>query len=374
MEKEQIEGFRLSPQQKQVWELQRGALNLPYRAQGVVRIEGHLDTKTLKAALAQVTHRHEILRTTFQCLPGMSLPLQVITDGGMEWGQGIELSGLVPEEQEARAAALLREAHRAPFAFDNGPLLRVSLLPLSPVEHLLLLTLPALCADRTTLTMLVRDLSRSYTAHLRGEELADEPLQYADVAEWQNTILETRDEKIERDYWQGQDLSALCTLQLPFEKPGAEGKGFDPDWLPVTIPAEVEAKINALVQRYDTSLSAFLLACWQVELWRLSGQSDRIVGVACDGRRYAELERVLGPLTRYVPLQSHLEETLPFGTLLRQVREAAGDAHEWQESFSWEQVVGPVADGGGPPFFPCTFEFVEQKVKYTGGEVTFSLD
>src|SRR5262245_43863196 len=104
---------------------------------------------------------------------------------------------------------------------------------------------------------------------------------------------------------------------------------------------------------------------WRAGRWCCGGSADSQTGlsgwgVACDVRRYAELERVLGPLTRYVPLQSHLEETLPFGTLLRQVREAAGDAHEWQEYFSWEQVVGPVADGGGPPFFPCTFEFVEQ--------------
>ncbi|NOT56263.1 MAG: hypothetical protein HOP18_16805, partial [Deltaproteobacteria bacterium] len=77
-----IEGFRLSPQQKHLWLVQQGDHSLPYRAQCIMLIKGNLDRDMFTAAVRQVCARHEILRTTFQCLPEMTVPVQVITDGG----------------------------------------------------------------------------------------------------------------------------------------------------------------------------------------------------------------------------------------------------------------------------------------------------
>lgn len=122
-----IEGFRLSPQQKHLWLVQQGDHSPPYRAQCAVLIEGTLDTTIFTAALRQVFARHEILRTTFQCLPGMSVPVQVITDGGLPVLPHANLSGWAPAEQEASIAALFQEARQVPFDFARGPLARLSL-------------------------------------------------------------------------------------------------------------------------------------------------------------------------------------------------------------------------------------------------------
>jgi hypothetical protein len=40
MEKEIIEGFRLSPQQRRLWSLQQGGRDAPYCAQCAVRVVG----------------------------------------------------------------------------------------------------------------------------------------------------------------------------------------------------------------------------------------------------------------------------------------------------------------------------------------------
>ena len=70
-------GYRLSPQQKQVWqEQQNSATN--YCAQAVIEVDGDLDRERLREAATAVVARHEILRTSFPRRPGMRTPMQVI--------------------------------------------------------------------------------------------------------------------------------------------------------------------------------------------------------------------------------------------------------------------------------------------------------
>jgi uncharacterized protein YfeS len=80
MDSEIIEGFRLSPQQRHLWLLQRSTRNPVYQILGEVEITGKLEPRLLKAALNAISRRHEILRTTFQYVPGMGIPVQVIND------------------------------------------------------------------------------------------------------------------------------------------------------------------------------------------------------------------------------------------------------------------------------------------------------
>src|SRR5918992_38137 len=145
-----IEGFRLSPQQKHLWLLQQGEESLPYRVSCAVLIEGDLHMEVFKAALERVVNRHEILRTTFRCLPGMTIPLQVIADCSIPSVQDYDLSGLDPLEQDAKIDSLFHEANQLPFDYEHGPLLYMSLVNLSLHKHVLLVSLPALYADSVT--------------------------------------------------------------------------------------------------------------------------------------------------------------------------------------------------------------------------------
>ena len=80
MPQEIIEGFRLSPQQKHLWPLRQSDHGPSYCTRCVVRIEGELDVEILQQAIRHVIGQHEILRTTFRLLPGMTIPVQVISD------------------------------------------------------------------------------------------------------------------------------------------------------------------------------------------------------------------------------------------------------------------------------------------------------
>ena len=368
-----IEGYRLSPLQKNLWLLQQVEQRLPYRASCAVLIDGHLNTEAFQAALERVVNRYEILRTTYRCLPGMTIPLQVITDNGMPPAQDSDLSALDPRQQEGKVAAFFQETGQLPVDFEHGPLLRMSLAHLSPNKRMLLVMLPALCADLATLRNLVREISRSYAACLRGEDLADELMQYADISEWQNELLESKDTEKGREYWCKQDFSTLRVLKLPFENRPGEEPGFEAAFLALEIKPEIGRKIAAFVRQHDTSTSVFLLSCWQILLWRLTGQPDMIVGAAYDGRIHKELEETLGLLARFLPLRCHLDESFRFSDILAQTKAAANEIREWQEYFALEDVSGLARNSSELIFFPFEFTFEEQAATYSVSGASFSI-
>lgn len=79
MQQEIIQGYRLSPQQRHLWLLYHHDVGaVAYRAICVVRITGDLNRDLLRRAFDQVVAQHEILRTSFRLLQGMSIPVQVI--------------------------------------------------------------------------------------------------------------------------------------------------------------------------------------------------------------------------------------------------------------------------------------------------------
>ncbi len=368
-----IEGFQISPQQKHLWLLQQGNHSLPYQAQCAILMEGNLNAEVLKAALENAVNRHEILRTTFRCLPEITIPLQVITDSSELSFQNYNLSDLAPQEQEHRLEVLFDEARQLIFDFEKDSPLHVSLVKLSPHKHILLVSLPALCADTLTLKNLVSEISCSYAAILHNEELSDEPLQYVDFSELQHELIEGEKAETVREYWRNIDVQALLGAKLPIEgKPSGKSE-FKPQFFTGAIASHTKAKIEALVETYNSSVSGFLLACWQILLWRLTGQSDIIVGMAEDGRSYEELEEALGLFAKYLPIHGHLEENCQFTQILQQVDKSVQEMYEWQDYFSWEQIVGGVENRVVPPFSPFGFDFEQAPAEYCAANLTFSI-
>ncbi len=354
-----IEGFRLSPLQQRLWLLQQSTSMQSYRVCCAVLIEGNLNTKILEFALQNVVDRYEILRTNFRSLEGMTIPLQVVTDYKPIVFY-YNFSSLDTEQQQAKLDALFQEASQVSFDFEDGSVLTCSLVILSEDLHVLLVCLPATNADRITLNNFVREISRCYAAYSHDKEISDEPLQYVDIAEWQNEILEGDDGIVGREYWRKKNIPAL--VNLPVRNPNQAG--FEPKFITLTFDRDRLTNLEAIAQKYNTSLSTLLLACWQVLFSRLTGQSDVVIGTCFHGRNYEGLEDAFGLFAKYLPISSHLEEDLQFCQVLNLVNESIQDVSKWQESFKWEDESS---------FFPVCFDFAEHPGKYHTADISFSL-
>jgi amino acid adenylation domain-containing protein/thioester reductase-like protein len=365
-----IEGFQLSPQQKRLWLLQQNSL--AYRAQLGVLIEGNLKVGVLKEALQNLVSQHEILRTTFHRLAGMKFPIQVIENpSSIQW-QEYDISSFDIQKQKAWIEELFREESQRPFNFQQGLLLRFTILTLSTHRHILLVSLPSLCADNSTLNHLVQEISRFY-ARGRQTELDEAVVQYVQFSAWQNELLAAEDGETGTDYWRKQDISHLLDLKLPFETQPTEILEFKPELITQTVQPCTFRKIETLVQEHGISTSVFLLACWQILLKRLTLQSDIVVGSACDGRSSEELERAIGLFTKYLPVHCHLEDNFSLSQILRQVDESVHEANLGYEYFAWEQTFGSTENINFILSSLFCFDFEQQKAKFFADNVSFSI-
>ncbi|MGL5795817.1 MAG: condensation domain-containing protein, partial [Waterburya sp.] len=201
MKTETLQGFQLSPQQKDIWLLQKN--NSIYLSQAVIKIEGRVNLEILQAAVQKVIDRQEILRTNFYQRSGILIPFQVIAENNSPIWNSIDLSNLNEQEIEQKIIELLKLEKSAKFNLEHDSLLRLLLVTLSNNHYYLIVTLPSLCTDSWTINNLVREISQSYSFCLQRQDFIEEPVQYIQFSEWQNELL-TEVEETGQEYWQQQ--------------------------------------------------------------------------------------------------------------------------------------------------------------------------
>lgn len=370
---EPIRGYRLSPQQQHLWLLQQSNQNFYFCAACAVLIEGDLQRGVIEAALQDVVNRHAILRTSFHCSPETAVPLQVVEGKEIAKVDEVNLSEQDPRTHQAEIDKRFDEACRQQVKLDGGPLLKATLIKISSYRHVLIITLPTLCADIAGLNNLVRETARSYSSLLEGKEIGIEPVQYADLSEWQNELLESEETEAGREFWKQKDYSALLTQRPLFEKGRSAPGDFYPVVISSTLSRQLSAKCATTANEYATSEANLLLACWHTLLWVLGGQSQVVVGTVYEGRKYDELKDEIGLLARHLPVQTALKASMPFSHVLRQVDEASRDAYKWQEYFCWERL--PFTDQGAatPNFAPFAFESIEATKEFEAQGLKFSI-
>ena len=189
-----------------------------YNVPVALRLTGELDAAALGAALADVTVRHEVLRTIFPA--DRAQPYQQILDPA-----GLELEAIPVSEDDL--AAVVAEVCGEPFDLAVHVPLRARLLRLSPDEHVLVVVIHHIATDGWSAGPLARDLSMAYAARRAGQVpgWAPLPVQYADYAIWQRDLLGDPDDPGsllagQVEWWRRTLAEMPAELTLPASGPG----------------------------------------------------------------------------------------------------------------------------------------------------------
>ena len=361
-----VRGFRLSPQQRRLWALAEAGGGA-CRAVALVRIGGTVTAGGLAAAAGRAAARHEVLRTVFRCPRDMRLPVQVILPGAAIPVLPLDPPAGLPDD--AAPGRWIGEALRAPFTPAEGPLVRAGLLTGEDTSWLLL-SASALCLDGAGVVLLAREIARELAGSLSGET-AEEPLQYADLAEWQNAALEGEDGAAGREVWARQRAAAPPPAELPWSLPETTALA------PVEATVPLEPGLAAALLRHaaaaEQAPGILLLAAWAVLLGRLTGQPRGAVGMLFAGRHYEELEGALGTFARILPLTLPAAAGEPLTEAVRAAAGAVREAAAWQECFAWEQVAGPDDLALPPPFLSFAFSWEDAEEAWTAGGVRWEV-
>ena len=343
LQEEQLIGYRVSPQQRRVWGLLEGA-PASLRALCAVRIEGAFEPDELRRTLRRVLGRHEILRTVFQLPAGIRVPVQVITEASAGEGAGahIEVTGATTGSASEMLERVFDERTWRPFDVKEGPLVRTVLTPLSSDEALWVLDVSALCADAPSLHQLIGEVADACCARRPATESGEEPMQYADFAEWQNELLESTDTREGLEYWSTREQPPT----LSGEETGAPGAAFTPRRRLVPWPAELGDLLRSRADALNVPVTALLAASFQALWSRLDPETSEPIGVLSGNRKYAGLETLVGAVGRVLPLAPG---EAPREASLRDLAELQSDL------LAQNRGVGGVLPGAGERLLPSLF-------------------
>jgi len=295
----------------------------------VARIKGALKHDVLRLVINEIVARHEALRTTFASengelvqliAPVADVPLPVI-----------DLTGT--PERETTAAQLAKAEADTPFDLAHGPLLRARLVKLRPDEHLLLLTMHHICSDGWSMGLFLNELAQLYKAFLVAQPspLPDPPIQYADFAHWQRTLLQGEFLEEQLAYWRNQLAGAPAVLELPADRPRAPVQTFHGARLSLEISEDVRARLAEMSQREGVTMFMTLLAAFQTLLYRYTGRDDIVVGSPSANRNRSEIENLIGFFVNTLVLRTDFSGNPTFVELLRRVRGVTLGAYAHQD-------------------------------------------
>lgn len=331
----------LSFAQQRLWFLsqvegQNQVLNLPM----VLSLKGELDLEKLNVAFNQIIERHSILRTSYHW--DNQVANQHMHEPEPFEIQVEDLRQSATKENDAQAIAL-EEATQS-FDLAKGPIFSVRLLQLDETHHHLLFTIHHISADAWSMDVLIDELKQLYINPEAALATAD--IHYADFARWQHQLIleqqQAGTEDADLAFWTEQLADAPDLLALPYDRPRPERQTFVGKKRSRAIPQALSDALQSLSHQHKTTLFVTLLSAFQVQLQRLSGQNDIVVGTDVANRNHPQLAHLMGFFVNQLVLRNQVDSNLSFDALVQSNREMVLEAMSHQD-MPFEKLVDTLA-------------------------------
>jgi amino acid adenylation domain-containing protein len=340
--------------QREIWTAVRlgSEASLAYNESVTLALRGELDETALRESLRVVVRRHDALRATFS-EDGASFA--VAAADGFDL-QREDLAGLsAPGE---RFAAVLREETGRPFDLARGPLLRLRLLRLSPLDHRLVMTAHHIVCDGWSTGVLLYELAALYAAKLQGKDAAL-PAAPSFAAYAREAAARPPEEvRTAAAYWEKQLAGEIPPLELPTDRPRPPLRTFAAGREDAVVPRQVVKKLREACQKERASLFHGLLAGFATLLHRLSGSTDLVFGIPSAGQsRRPDLRGLVGHCVNTLPIRVRPDPATPFRALLASVKETVLDGLEHQD-LTWGAILRLLParrDPSRPPLVSVVF-------------------
>ena len=355
----------LSYAQQRLWFLNRldgrgagnaaATFNMPI----ALRLEGELDLGALRAALADVTARHESLRTIFP--DGSGTPRQLVLPPA-EARPRLE----VTETGEAELPAALAATAGQGFDLSVEPPLRARLFALDGGAHVLMLVLHHIAADGWSMAPLARDVITAYAARAQGREpeWAPLPVQYADYTLWQRELFGSEDDPdslISRQiaYWKEALAGLPEELRLPADRPRPAEASYRGGTHVFELDAELHAGLLALARESGASLFMVMQAAYAALLTRLGAGTDVPIGAPIAGRTDEALDDLVGMFVNMLVLRTDTSGDPSFRELIARVKETdlAAYGHQDLPFERLVEVLNPARSMARHPLFQVVLSF-----------------
>lgn len=318
----------LSFAQESIWYLQQLAPeSCAYNSFFILRFTGSLSAIALESSFNEIIRRHEILRTAFTIVEGQ--PVQVITPFLTIPLEIIDLQNLPLIERTSQAERLAALQYNHHFDLALVPLIKTSLLRLTPEEHWLTINMHHIITDGWSFGLLLEELGILYAAFVNGlpSPLPKLPVHYADFTLWQRQYFNEKVIEKQLAYWlQKLTNTSLESDQISSNQLQLSNKNSTAAIYSVVLPVSIVTSIEALCRSQRISIFAIILTALNILLFKYSSKNDILVVTTIGNRSAVETEKMLGCFINDVILRSHLSSEQTGQILLEQAQETLTEA------------------------------------------------
>ncbi|UUX48468.1 amino acid adenylation domain-containing protein [Nisaea acidiphila] len=342
-----------SPGEAQLWlEHTLGGEASAYVMQAAFRVAlGDAPEAELAAAFDHLAARHPVLRTRYRgSADGAAV---TVAEGANATIRLVDASG-DDLELAVRSAARV-DAERA-FAIEKGETARLTFVPGTGTDGVLIFSLHHIVSDGTTLGLLLRDL----TSLLNGEALPGDAIaDYRAYAKWRaGRVRET--EQTETDYWRRKLVNLPGALALPADWPRGPGHRPRGASAVLRIDPALTRRAEILAREQGGTLQGLIVSAYALFLHRLTGADDLVVGIPVSDRPEG-FEEVAGLFLNTLPLRLSVDGAETGDALLGQVREGMTEllSHSGLPLARIVEAVNPAREAGRTPLLQTVLDWRE---------------
>jgi len=323
--------------------------NLPY----IYRLHGPLNVPALERSLAEVTRRHDSLRTAFDwsgegpialVLPAAETgsPLVVVDLAGERAARKGRANALLLKKAELEA----EQESWTPFDLTRAPLFRARLFRLGADDHVLIFVLHHIIVDGWSIGVFLEEVSKLYSGFAAGRDvqLPEPPFRFSDLVHWQRRWCTTDSAARQLAYWKSHLRDAAPVFPAEGGVAGALASRIDHE--PIHLPNELVARLSALARSQCGSLFMTLLAGFKAMLLARTGRGNICVGTAMANRSQQWTEGVIGSFENTTVIRTRINSDLSFREAIGRVRDSVLAAHARQE-LPFEILAARLAEEDG---------------------------
>ena len=309
-----------------------------YHLSEVITLKGPLNEPALAHAVQDLVNRHDALRINF----ADDGTTQVVAAQRKQFLEVVALDEAVSEDA---LKALLADRILEPFDFTRDLLFRSILFKKRVENSALLLVTHHIVTDGWSFGVLLNELALLYSESVEGVASSLRPaMQYRDYVSWLSDVESKARETSAREYWRDVFRELPAYFELPADRRRPPLKTFKAGHLRESLEAEFYTKLKNACRQNRCTLFQLMLASLVALLYRMTGQTDIVVGVPHAGQPSTHLsgldgsESLVGHCANLLPLRFRHVDTRSFAGLLLDVKQRLLESRNHQE-FTFSKIA-----------------------------------
>nr|AGS49543.1 long-chain-fatty-acid--CoA ligase [uncultured bacterium esnapd8] len=287
-----------------------------YQTQFVFRIKGPADAARLRGAAQTLLDRHPNLRVAF-LTKSTGEPVQVVVDGVQVPFAHIDLTG--NPQAEKRLDQILAEERETQFRPDAAPLLRFTLITLTPTQAELALTAHHVLFDGWSLPLIEQELMHLYAGG--ADDLEPVEHGYRDFLRWQSR--QNAGEAIAAWAEELSDLTQPTFLAAGFARADTNETTTEVGQVDVRLTRQDAALVARQAAACGITPNVLVQGAWAVVLAQITGNADVLFGSSVTVRppELPDAHTIIGMFTNTVPVRVRCAPTDSLNGMLQAVQD-----------------------------------------------------